>query len=162
MFNPKTRSVCILFSYRELKAYRDMSTREKSCVNFSWIVGERYAEDIVNDNEIVAEAQLSTFTKISASVLDKSVDLSLVESYCCGNMFSELQKLIQRKLLRPAWKCGTSTKAIGNHHSITCERCLQWACYLCSQLNEKHAGDWFCSNCATLIEKSTLIIYNQI
>ena len=45
----------------------------------SWNVGERYAEDVVNGNELVAEAQLPTFTKISALVLDKSVDLSLVQ-----------------------------------------------------------------------------------
>ena len=60
----------------------------------SWNVGERYAEDVVNGNELVAEAQLPTFTKISALVLDKSVDLSLVQSYYCGNTFSKLQKLI--------------------------------------------------------------------
>ena len=162
MFNPKTGSVCILFSYIELKAYRDMSIREKSFMILSWIVGERYAEEVVNGNEVMAEAQLPTFTKISASVLDKSVDLSLVESYCCANTFSKLQKLTERKLLRLAWKCGTCTKAIGNQYSIICKQCLEWSHYLCSQLNEKPAGDWFCSNCATLIEKSTLIIYNQI
>ena len=79
-----------------------MSTCEKSCMILSWIVGERYAEGVVNGNEVAAEEQLPTFTKISASVLDKSVDLSLVESYCCRNTFNKLQNLIERKLLRPA------------------------------------------------------------
>ena len=58
MFNPKTGSICILFSYIELKAYRDMSTSEKSSMILSRIVGERYAEDVVNGNEVVAEEQL--------------------------------------------------------------------------------------------------------
>ena len=40
MFNPKTGSVCILFSYIELKAYQDMSTLEKRMI-LSWIVGDR-------------------------------------------------------------------------------------------------------------------------
>ena len=102
----------------------------------SWIVGERYVEDVVNGNEVKAEAELPTFTKISASILDKSVNLSLVKSCFCGNTFGKLQKLIEKKLLRSAWKCGICKKAIENYHSMICERCLQWSHYLCSQLNE--------------------------
>ena len=64
MFNPKIGSVCILFSYIELKAYRDRSTHEKSCMILSWIVGKRYADDVVDGNEVVAEEQLPTLTKI--------------------------------------------------------------------------------------------------
>ena len=103
----------------------------------------RVCKKIVENSEVLSEEKLPIFSRLSDSLLDENVNITLIEGYCAGNNFIKSKQLVKEKSKRSAWKCGSCSKFLRKKHSILCDRCLLWSHYNCSKLKKKPAGNWF-------------------
>ncbi|XP_043279943.1 uncharacterized protein [Venturia canescens] len=81
------------------------------------------------------------------SLVDKSVDIRLVEPYFEGKTFISLTKAIEEKKNSGVFTCGIC-KESATDKCVLCDQCLLWHHFECAGLKRApRASSWFCLQC---------------
>ena len=62
----------------------------------------RVCKKIVENSEVLSEEKLPIFSRLSDSLLDENVNITLIEGYCAGNNFIKSKQLVKEKSKRSA------------------------------------------------------------
>ena len=134
-----------------------MKGDEQCRLILSWIISDDFAKNALFDSEVISEDMLSKFPNLPTSLLDKNVNLALIEKFCVGNSFNKIKEMIQMKKENPTWKCGTCKKSLRRSRNIICEHCLPWSHFTCSKPKEKPAGNWFSMKCRGMFREGNTL-----
>ena len=86
--------------------------------------------------------------KIPNGVLDKDVDVHLVQRFFSHDAWLLVEDVIKRKEEINVWTCSVCFHTIAEGIAIVCESCLEWFHLNCVGLvTPPKCKDWFCRQC---------------
>ena len=141
-----------LFSFLfVLEPFKNLSTRAKQILIFSWLVGIELARDTVNQNSFIEKDDITPFVKMKNkdSFRDSSVDLEILKDLVSDEVYKVIEEYQVMSRQGKNWICGGCRRKVA--HGISCDRCHQWFHFKCSGLkNAQNIGSddiWICKDC---------------
>ena len=93
--------------------------------------------------------------RVSAAILDDTVDICLVRNHFTQDAWMVVEDVIQRKSKNMVWTCQTCLHDLHSEESIICESCLLWFHFRCVGLTKlPKLKNWFCRACYTAAKQT--------
>ena len=134
-----------------------MNENMKLKLMLCWFLIPKYVENVYQEKIPLEEHMLISKLKfIPNSVVDKSVDIGILQKYCSGETILSIRNIVEKKRRWPSWKCAHCKKSLVRCRSICCDRCLNWCHFSCTSLVSNPNSYWFCNGCYNWQKEGTV------